>query len=174
MLRREAPQIIAATQQQTRQLASLSPVWAQDTGAQLVHQTQVLLPDNPAAKRLAQEWTDNLNARAFPLENLTGWNAANTQLQQLADKLNGLDEQRGKYMTVSQLKSSVFAIQQALNSSPPVEESLRKLAEAKQQNKDASAQLVMQLDNQFTQLLNRYALLTQTPPAADKKDNGAH
>lgn len=174
MLRREAPQIIAATQQQTRQLASLSPVWAQDTGAQLVHQTQVLLPDNPAAKRLAQEWADNLNARAFPLENLTGWNAANTQLQQLADKLNGLDEQRGKYMTVSQLKSSVFAIQQALNSSPPVEESLRKLAEAKQQNKDASAQLVMQLDNQFTQLLNRYALLTQTPPAADKKGHEAH
>ncbi|RYF56905.1 MAG: type VI secretion protein ImpA, partial [Cytophagaceae bacterium] len=117
-------------------------------------------------QQLAKNWSQHMNASAVPLENLDGWNQANTQLQQLADKLNGLDEQRGKYMTVSQLKSSVFAIQQALNSSPPVEESLRKLAQDKQQNKEVSPQLVMQTDNQFTQLLNRYALLASTPDHA--------
>jgi len=90
---------------------------------------------------------------------LNGWHSASAQLQQLADKLNGLDEQRGKYMTVSQLKSSVFSIQQALNATPPVEESLRKLAAARQQNDQVPPQLVKQLDNQFVQLLSRYVLL---------------
>ena len=169
MLHREAPALISATQKQTAQLAALSPRWAQDTGTQLVKQAQMLWPDNAETQRLAESWTQQLNASAMPLENLEGWDQANTQLQQLADKLNGLDEQRGKYMTVSQLKSSVFAIQQALNGSPTVEESLRKLAQDKQQKKDLSPQQILQLDNQFTQLLNRYALLTQTLPAAAGK-----
>lgn len=169
MLSREAPRLITAMHKQTEQLAKLSPRWAQDTGTQLVKQAQTLWPDNPATRELAKSWTQQLNASAAPLENLDGWQQANTQLQQLADKLNGLDEQRGKYMTVSQLKSSVFAIQQALNSSPPVEESLRKLALDKQQNKDISPQLVMQIDNQFTQLLNRYALLINTLPTPSEQ-----
>ena len=76
-------------------------------------------------------------------------------------------------MTVSQLKSSVFAIQQALNSSPPVEESLRKLAQDKQQQKGISPQRIMQLDNQFTQLLNRYVLLLQNLPATTEKNGQA-
>ena len=164
MLNREAQQLIAATRQQTRRLAKLSPRWAQDTGTQLVYQTQALWPDNPATQKLTQEWTQQLSANAIPLEKLDGWYSAGTQLQQLADKLNGLDEQRGKYMTVSQLKSSVFAIQQALNSATPVEESLRKLAEAKRQNTTVSPQLLMQLDVQFAQLINRYAMLDPAPP----------
>ncbi|MGV0087138.1 VasL domain-containing protein (plasmid) [Rahnella aceris] len=173
MLHREAPAFLAASQQQTRQLAALPPRWAQDTGAQLVKQAQILWPDNPASQQLAKNWTQQLNASAIPLENLDGWQQANTQLQQLADKLNGLDEQRGKYMTVSQLKSSVFAIQQALNSSPPVEESLRKLAQDKQQQKGISPQRIMQVDNQFTQLLNRYVLLLQNLPATTEKNGQA-
>jgi len=158
MLNQQAASFIAATQQQTQRLAKLSPRWAQDTGTQLVHQAQVLWPDNPATAQLHKNWTQQLNANAISMESLNSWHSANTQLQQLADKLNGLDEQRGKYMTVSQLKSAVFALQQTLNSSPPIEESLRKLSEAQQKN-ETSPQLTLQLDNQFTQLLNRYALL---------------
>lgn len=162
-LKQQAPAFIAATQQQTSRLAKLSPRWAQDTGSQLVSQAKTLWPDDPSTAALVKNWTQQLNGNAIALDNLNGWHAANVQLQQLADKLNGLDEQRGKYMTVSQLKSAVFAIQQTLNSSPPVEESLRKLAEAQQQKTGVSPQLVLQLDNQFTQLLNRYALLAPVP-----------
>lgn len=160
ILQRDAPKFLAATQQQMSRLASLSPRWAQDAGIQLVKQSKTLWPDNPETDRLAKNWALQLNANAIPMNNLNGWRDANAQLQQLADKLNGLDEQRGKYMTVSQLKSSVFAIQQTLNNSPPVEESLRKLAEIKQQNTEVPPALTIQLDNQFSQLLNRYALLT--------------
>lgn len=163
MLSRAAPEMISATQQQTNKLAKLPPRWAQDTGTQLVHQTQSLWPENPSTTELAKKWAQQLNANAIPLEELNSWHDANVQLQQLADKLNGLDEQRGKYMTVSQLKSAVFALQQTLGKAPPVEESLRKLAQARQQKNDVSPQLVMQLDNQFAQLLNRYALLAPVP-----------
>ena len=158
-LAKAAPGFIATTQRQTEQLARLSPRWALDSGTRLVEQAQTLWPTDPAAIALSTSWNQQLNANAAPLDSLGGWRSASTQLQQLADKLNGLDEQRGKYMTVSQLKSSVFAIQQALNTAPPVEESLRKLAEARQQNDQASPLLVKKLDSQFVQLLNRYALL---------------
>lgn len=166
MLHREAPALIAGTQQQINQLATLSPLWSFETGRRLVQQAQTLWPDNPAAEQLAKSWTQRLQANAISLESLSSWRDANAQLQQLADKLNGLDEQRGKYMTVSQLKSSVFAIQQTLNNAPPVEEALRKLAEATQQQSEIPAQLTLSLDNQLTQLLNRYALLVsaQEPP----------
>lgn len=166
VLNRQAPAMISATQQQTNKLAKLPPRWAQDTGTQLVNQTRTLWPENPSTTELAKKWAQQLNANAIALEDLNSWHDANVQLQQLADKLNGLDEQRGKYMTVSQLKSSVFALQQTLGKNPPVEESLRKLAEAKQQATEVSPALTLQLDNQFAQLLNRYALLQppQTQP----------
>ncbi|STQ44404.1 ImpA domain protein [Ewingella americana] len=140
-----------------------------DSGTHLVAQAQALWPADPATIALSQDWSRQLNANAAPLDSLNGWHSASAQLQQLADKLNGLDEQRGKYMTVSQLKSSVFSIQQALNAAPPVEESLRKLAAARQQNDQISQQLVKQLDNQFVQLLSRYVLLA--PQSDNPKAN---
>ncbi len=50
------------------------------------------------------------------------------QLQRLAGQLNALDEQKGKYLTVSELKTAVFAIMQSLNRAVPLEEQLRELA----------------------------------------------
>ncbi|CDL13371.1 FIG00732447: hypothetical protein [Klebsiella pneumoniae IS46] len=49
----------------------------------------------------------------LPAENLTGWSEGMQQLQRLADQLNALDEQKGKYLTVSELKTAVFAITQS-------------------------------------------------------------
>ncbi len=46
----------------------------------------------------------------------------------LADQLNALDEQKGKYLTVSELKTAVFAITQSFNRAVPLEEQLRQLA----------------------------------------------
>ncbi|MDN5970833.1 MAG: hypothetical protein L0I08_10490, partial [Enterobacterales bacterium] len=80
----------------------------------------------------------------------------------LANKLNGLDEQRGKYMTVSELKSSIFAIQQPLVKSPPLEELLRQLSEQQNAGKVSPA-LVRQIDNRFKQLQSRYMLLMMEP-----------
>lgn len=50
-----------------------------------------------------------------------------TQLRALADQLNALDGQRGKYITVSELKSQVFGILTSFRQNVPVEEQFRLL-----------------------------------------------
>jgi type VI secretion system protein VasL len=50
-----------------------------------------------------------------------------TQLQALADKLNALDGQRGKYITVSELKSQVFGMLTSFRQTVPLEEQFRLL-----------------------------------------------
>lgn len=80
------------------------------------------------------------------------------QLQQLTNKLNALDEQKGKYMTVSELKSDVFAMSQSFSQTIPLEEQLRLLStlpagqprSAAQQNK---------VEQHLQQLIVGYALL---------------
>ena len=60
---------------------------------------------------------------------MNGWHQGMTTLQNLSDRLNGLDQQKGKYMTVSELKSVVFSAMQSFNQSLPAEEQLRALSE---------------------------------------------
>ncbi len=59
-------------------------------------------------------WQKSVRSRALPEDAMTGWNEGMIRLQQLAERLNRLDEQRGRYMTVSELKTEVFGIMQAL------------------------------------------------------------
>lgn len=140
------------TQQQLNRLSHQSPVWALQYGNQLVHQAQVLWPEQ--AKSVAQQWQQQLNAATLPAEQLNGWHQGMTQLQQLADRLNGLDEQHGKYMTVSELKSQVFGITQAFNRAVPLEEQLRQLQH--QSPHPPSPALVSAADNHLRQLLVNY------------------
>ncbi len=107
------------TQRQLGELARLAPDWAVSYGDQLVHQALIRWPDQ--AQPLAQQWRQQLSAGALPAENLTGWSEGMQQLQRLADQLNALDEQKGKYLTVSELKTAVFAITQSFNRAVPLE-----------------------------------------------------
>jgi type VI secretion system protein VasL len=154
-------EMLAATQTQLDSLKQLPAMWPLNYGSQLVKQAQTLWPQIPEVEQLAAKWQLSLNAQAASNETLNDWNLAQTRLQHLANKLNGLDEQRGKYITVSELKSSVFAIQQPLAKSPPLEELLRQLAEQQNAGKVAPA-LMMQIDNRFKQLQSRYMLLTES------------
>ncbi|STW50146.1 membrane protein [Klebsiella pneumoniae] len=111
-----------------------APAWrACPPGAGLASATATSLSTRPypladQAQPLAQQWRQQLSAGALPAENLTGWSEGMQQLQRLADQLNALDEQKGKYLTVSELKTAVFAITQSFNRAVPLEEQLRQLA----------------------------------------------
>ncbi|MNB69165.1 ImpA domain protein [compost metagenome] len=153
--------LIPRTQQQLTRLAHLSPVWALQYGNQLVRQAQALFPTQ--SQQLARQWQQQLNAAALPPESLNGWSQGMTQLQQLADRLNTLDGQRGKYITVSELKSQVFSITQAFNRAVPVEEQLRQLAQTPQTQPLPAAQQ-SQTEMALNALLNRYMLTTLRPP----------
>lgn len=157
---KENTQWIKQTQQQLEQLAAMSPDWPLVQGAALVRQVQVLWPDTAVAEAVSQQWQRQMEATAASPDSLDGWRQGMTQLQQLTDRLNRLDGQKGKYMTVSELKSQVFTITQAFNQTVPVEEQLRQLAEQPADKPDPVA-LRSQTAQHLKQLLARYALLTK-------------
>lgn len=149
---------IRATQQQLARLARLPPDWNIDYGNQVVQQALTLWPEQ--AGPLATQWQQRVSAAALPADNLNGWHQGMAQLQHLANQLNALDEKRGKYMTVSELKSVVFSMTQAFSSAVPVEEQLRLMAQSDQTSPDLQRLTEMHLE----QLSARYALLKQKTP----------
>ena len=162
--RKPLPQpLIADTQQQLARLDKLPPDWNITHGRQLIEQAQALWPEQ--TQPLLRQWQQQLNASALPAENLEGWHRGMMQLKQLSDRLNGLDEQKGKYMTVSELKSVVFTATQFFNQAVPAEEQLRLLSDtpAGQPLPPAARS---QMDMHLRQLIARYAAIQQN--AQDK------
>ena len=100
----------------------------------------VLFPDNPHVQEMVDNWQKSVRSRALPEEAMTGWNEGMTRLQQLAERLNRLDEQRGKYMTVSELRTEVVGIMQAFEV----------------RNQNGSEQQQKQAEMALNQLINRY------------------
>lgn len=128
MLRQQTslPQdLIAQTQHQLARLDKLPPDWNIAYGRKIIEQLQSLWPEQ--AKTLVQQWQQQINISALPVDKTNGWHEGMTQLQALADKLNALDGQKGKYITVSELKSQVFGMLTSFRQTVPVEEQLRQL-----------------------------------------------
>lgn len=99
-------------------------------------------------------------ATTLPTGNLNGWHQGMMTLQKLSERLNGLDEHKGKYMTVSELKSVVYSAMQLFNQSIPAEEQLWILAQSpvgQPRSPAAEAQAEMHLK----QLIARYADIKQ-------------
>ena len=151
---------ILETQQQLARLMALKPDWSLSYGDKLVQQALRLWPEQ--GKNLAQQWQQQKVATTLAPENLTGWYEGVTQLEQLAARLNALDEQKGKYMTVSELKSAVFAILQSLNRTVPAEEELRQLS-VNPPGQASTAIRQNQLEQHLQQLIASYAALKNTP-----------
>ncbi|NIH90557.1 type VI secretion system protein VasL [Enterobacter asburiae] len=128
MLRQQTPlpqDLIAQTQHQLARLDKLPPDWDIAYSRKLIEQVQVLWPEQ--AKPLVQQWRQQINVSVLPIDKTNGWHEGMTQLQALSDKLNALDGQKGKYITVSELKSQVFGMLTSFRQTVPVEEQLRQL-----------------------------------------------
>lgn len=163
--RRQRPRGRLICHRRSASLASL-PAWRR-TGRSATATSwstrPIRWPDQ--AQPLAQQWRQQLSAGALPAENLTGWSEGMQQLQRLADQLDALDEQKGKYLTVSELKTAVFAITQSFNRAVPLEEQLRQLAALPvDQPWPAARGSLAELHLQ--QLIVEYALLKRKQPAS--------
>ncbi|MCB5303859.1 VasL domain-containing protein [Yersinia bercovieri] len=162
---RLAEPVLQASAAQLDQLAQLPPLWAQQQGDALLAQAQQLWPANPEVKRLSTVWQQQRESGAAPLVELKHYALAQDRLRQLAERLNSLDEKKRGYMTVSELKSAVYAIQQPLAKTLPLEELLRQYQEQLASGQTPPSSLRQQIDSRFTQLLNRYALLASSSNA---------
>ncbi|MDH2066791.1 VasL domain-containing protein [Pantoea sp. GD03673] len=134
-------------------LAQLSPLWRQEYGFVLAASAE---PDE--ADALKRQWQHYITGNALPTESLAGWHQGMEGLQALTHRLNKLDERKGSYLTGSELKSMVFTITQNFSRSVPLEEQLYLLGQSENAASGRAAQLA-QIDMQFSQLLNRYALI---------------
>ncbi|EPB2022024.1 VasL domain-containing protein [Escherichia coli] len=152
-----ASEWITLSGQQITRLTELPLAYNLQRSAQLLHQLRVLFPDNPRIQEMVDNWQKSVRSRALPEEAMTGWNEGMNRLQQLAERLNRLDEQRGKYMTVSELKTEVFGIMQAFNRHIPAEEQLRRYGKTSKQN--GSEQQRKQAEMVLNQLINRYQMV---------------
>lgn len=139
-------------------LSKLSPQWQFQYGKALLIQAQTLWPDRPEVAEMRKQWEQRLAANALPDSMLTDWQEGMQQLQQLTGQLNALDGKKGKYITVSELKSQVFSIMQSFNRSQPVEEQLRQLSMVPSDKPLPVAQQ-SQVEMALNALLSRYALI---------------
>lgn len=138
-------------------LGKLPPVWTLQYGSQLVEQTKAVFPGSVLASEAEKKWRSILTANALPYGNIKGWREGSQQLRQLQEKLNSLDEKKGRYMTVSELKTAVFNISKSFNSSVPIEELIRQLQNT-EADQTVSPVLLTQIDSQLQQLINSYLL----------------
>lgn len=110
--------------------------------------------------------------QAISLERLESWNQGMAQLEMMAEQLNALDKTKGKYLTVSELKTSIYSAMQAFNEQIPVEEQLRRYAQGSDNQSSEEAQIELLLN----QLQFRYQLLKQeknalpSPPGRKKQE----
>ncbi|KEY60410.1 VasL domain-containing protein [Serratia sp. DD3] len=160
LAQRQAGNLAQQNTTQLNWLMALPPAWALQYGQQLIAQSQTLWPSNPEAEQMQKAWQQQLEANALPLAALDNWHQGMVKLQQLTDRLNALDERKGKYMTGSELKTMVFAITQEFGKTVPMEEQLRQLATASTDN-SLSGNVQSQAELRLAQLLNRYMLIKQ-------------
>ncbi|KZP98493.1 hypothetical protein A3N42_22605 [Klebsiella aerogenes] len=161
MLRQQTPlsqDLITQTQQQLARLDKLPPDWNIYYSRQLLEQAQSLWPEQ--AGPLIQQWQQQLSAASLTTEQLNGWHEGMTILQKLSDRLNGLDEQKGKYMTVSELKSQVFAATQAFSKTVPVEEQLRQMS-IHELSQTIPVTQKTQTELHLKQLITQYSAVTE-------------
>ncbi|MBN6042544.1 type VI secretion system ImpA family N-terminal domain-containing protein [Citrobacter sp. ku-bf4] len=105
-------------------VAALPPDWHLHYGGQIIAQAQTLWPDEPQVRQMQSRWRQLMAENTLPESSLTGWHQGMERLQALTDKLNALDKQKGKYITVSELKSTVYEMMNLFRQTEPLEEQL--------------------------------------------------
>lgn len=150
-----AENFVEQTQQQLERIDGYSPDWSLSFGQGLINQLQSFKPEDEVAKQLVQKWQQQLNAAALSADVMSGWHQGMSKLQQLSAKLNSLDSERGKYITVSELKSVIYSARQAFNRSIPVEEQLRLYSVTPSDIQKRQTEMALE------QLQRRYFLLSQ-------------
>ncbi|MEW5562635.1 VasL domain-containing protein [Enterobacter asburiae] len=149
--------LIAQTQQQLARLDKLPPDWNITYARKLIEQVQSLWPEQ--AKPLTQHWQQQVNVSTLSTDAMNGWHEGMLKLQELTVQLNTLDRQKGKYITVSELKSQMFAATQAFSKTVPVEEQLRQMSIRENSGMIPSEQKI-QTELRLKQLITSYSTVT--------------
>lgn len=139
-------------------LESISPIWPQEYGLDLLGYLNKSYPDNQEISAFNQKWQQDIQINAISTEKLNQWSEGMAQLNNLSVRLDNLDGKPRSYITGSELKTIMFNARQHFNQGLPLEEELRRLEILQSEGNVADSEY-QRIDNHFKQLLNRYALL---------------
>lgn len=143
--------LLSDYEKQLEQITQLPPLATRYYGDNLVRLSARLWPDNDKQKALAKQWQSQLTMQHQ--DRFMRDNYYNAQ-QLLNDLVAGLNraEETNRSFTLSQLKSSAFAIQKQLDQEVPLEELLRQLST----EPTPSPVLVKNINERFNNLLSYY------------------
>ena len=97
-----------------------------DYSAGLALQVARLWPLEKATTSLLSEVSSRRQAAVIPVEKAKAWQQGMAKLNALKERLDALDEKRGRYLTVSELKTALFSASQTFTLHVPAEEWLRR------------------------------------------------
>lgn len=149
----DASEWLKNTSAQLDTLAALPPDWAFRYGNTLLSQAHALWPEKPEVAEMQKQWQQRQAEFTLPANSLTGWYNGMQQLHALTDKLNTLDGQKGKYITVSELKSIVYEMTNSFRQTVPLEEQLRVMQSQQGEQSMATQQ---QIQHHLNGLIQEY------------------
>lgn len=97
-----------------------------DYSAGLALQVARLWPQEKATASLLSEVSSRRQAAVIPAEKAIAWKQGIDKLNALKERLDTLDEKRGRYLTVSELKTAIYSASQTFTLHVPAEEWLRR------------------------------------------------
>lgn len=137
-------------------LAAQPPQFMLTKGQNAALQLERLYPGNI----VSLNWNNTLQEKSASLGSLDGWQAANRHLDQLEQRLLASEKIHNQYLTISELKTAVYQLQQDLqHEGAPAEALLLQM-----QHKIANGQpignvLAQQTQDRITDILARYQVI---------------
>ncbi|RAX07467.1 VasL domain-containing protein [Photorhabdus bodei] len=151
------PDLPTYAQQLTR-LADTSPLVVLQQAEQLTGMAQKTWPQDSRQQRETQRWQQLQSIRRENAPTPGNWWETRHQLQLLADNILTQERNRGSF-TLSYLKTAIYQIQHSHNRDLPLEELLRQLSAAVEQEQTVSPALIKKTDDRFNALLSQYYAL---------------
>ena len=149
------------------ELGTLSPIWAQQYGLNMVNYLADQYSEQANVNSFNDKWQQTIQTNALSQTQLNQWAQGMEELNKLSVRLDSLDGKPRSYITGSELKTIIFNARQYFNQGLPLEEELRRLEVLQAQGTVAESEY-QRIDNHFKQLLNRYALLRNSPKSQSK------
>lgn len=153
---KEQSSIVNDIKQQLNWLSELPPQFPWIQGEQMARQLNRIYPDNSASEL----WQRRMQEKAGGALPLDRWLKLNSDIDRLEQRLLMSEKNRNQFMTISELKTTVYQLRQDLhNGGLPAEAMLGKLEQHIVAGEAISPALIKQTEQSLSALIAKYVAL---------------
>lgn len=164
--REEREKTVPVMREQLLWLATRSPEQWMMQGERLSRQLEEIYPGNPASA----SWQQKMQEKAGSVGTSNHWKHGMVALAQLEGRLQQSEKAHSQYLTISELKTAIYQIQQDFEQQgEPVGDQLNDLQQDIDNRQDIHPAALYQIQEQINALLAKYTLLkTQSLKKGDE------